>query len=258
MNIEILDYTSFLAFWLCFCRWIALLYQIPLFDNIAVPGIVKVLSSILITFAFFPYTSPEVIKDIYAIGSDHFWILTIFNVSVGFILGLIVRSIMLTFLAAGEIISQHMGFMAVKYFDPQSGQQIGPFEQILQWTVLIMIIMSGALLPMFKGAVASFYSIHIYEIGKLLSTPAFFLELFKSIFVSALLLASPIIFTNVLVMSVLGIIARLIPQMNVLMVSFVINIGLGLLVFTANSNEFFNVAYQFYVQKLGDWFLFTS
>ena len=40
------------------------------------------------------------------------------------------------------------------------------------------------------------------------------------------------------------------------MVSFAVNIGLGLLVFAATSDEFFNVAFKLYTQKLGEWFQF--
>lgn len=258
MSVDIIDYTTFLAFWLCFTRWLAIMFQLPIFDNIAIPTVVKVLSCLFLTYTFFPYVSGEIIRDIEFVGANHFWILTLFNVAVGLVLGFFVKSIMSTFLAAGEIISQHMGFMAVRYFDPQAGQQVGPLEQIMSWTILIMIVLSGALIPMFKGVVESFYTIHIYDFGKFAMAPEFYFRLFKSTFVSALLLASPIIFTNVLVMSVLGIIARLVPQMNVLMVSFVINIGLGLLVFAASSHEFFHVAYQIYVDRLGEWFLYTT
>jgi flagellar biosynthetic protein FliR len=70
------------------------------------------------------------------------------------------------------------------------------------------------------------------------------------------MLATPLIFTNMLIMTVLGIIARTVPQLNVIMVSFAVNIGLGLLVFAATSDEFFNVAFKLYTDKLGEWFQF--
>ena len=71
---------------------------------------------------------------------------------------------------------------------------------------------------------------------------------------SAFILATPVIFANLLLMMVMGIIARAIPQMNILMVSFVVNIGVGLFVFTVTSTEFFNSAFRFYTEKLGEWF----
>jgi flagellar biosynthetic protein FliR len=58
--------------------------------------------------------------------------------------------------------------------------------------------------------------------------------------------------------AVMGIISRTIPQMNIISVSFAINIGVGLVVFAISSDEFFHVAFKLYVEKLGTWFQFVS
>jgi flagellar biosynthetic protein FliR len=57
---------------------------------------------------------------------------------------------------------------------------------------------------------------------------------------------------------VMGIISRAVPQMNVLMVSFVLNIGLGLLLFLGIVEEFFQVSFDLYIEKLGNWYQFLS
>lgn len=258
INLQIVDYAALIAFWLSFARLGAILVQLPVFDNKAVPNVVKVLSTIVISFAFYPMTKAHVIADITAIGVDHFWLMTAFYTISGLLIGYFVKAILNIYVAGGSIITQQVGFGAVRYFDPSAGQQTGPFEQLIKWTILVMIISSGALLPMFKGVVGSFATIQMMDLGKLAHSPEYFIQLFKSIFLAALLLASPLIFTNILVMSVLGIVARTVPQMNVIMVSFVINIGVGLLIFSVNSNEFFHVAYKLYVDKLGEWFQFIT
>jgi flagellar biosynthetic protein FliR len=258
LNIQITDLTTLVAFWLAFTRWITIIIQLPMLGDMSIPMIVKVLASLLITYAFFPYISGEVIKDIHYLGVDNFWALTLYHSVVGLTIGYMVKSIMNIFIASGSIITQQIGFAAISYFDPSSSQQIGPFEKLIQWTVLIMIVMSGALLPMFRGVFESFFTIHIYDWGKLAHSPEFFIGFFKSIFLSALLLASPLIFTNILIMTVLGIIGRTVPQMNIIMVSFAVNIGMGLLVFAAGSDEFFQVAFKMYTEKLGEWFQFIT
>lgn len=258
MTIELVDYTVLIAFWLTFSRWVTILFQLPIFDNQAIPSLVKILSSVIISFAFFPITKAQVIADINYVGVDNFWYLTFFYTIIGLIIGQIVKTLMNIFIASGSIITQQVGFGAVAYFDPSAGQRIGPFEQLIQWTMIILVISSGALHPMLKGVISSFYKIHIYDLGKFASSPEFFFELFKSIFLSSILLATPIIFTNITLMSVLGIISRAVPQMNIIMVSFVVNIGMGLLVFLAISNEFFEVAFKIYTDKLGQWFQLLS
>lgn len=258
MNFTIADHTAFLAFWLSFSRWIAVLFQLPLFDNVAVPNLVKVLASFVISFAFFPDLRGTLVAEINMVGVDNIWILMMFHTTTGLIIGFLVKSIMTLFVSAGSILTQQIGFASVSYFDPTQGQQIGPFERLIEWTLLILILTSGALVPMFKGVFQSFYSVNFLNADKMLKTPEYFVLFFKSAFSASILLAGPLIFANLLMNLVMGIVARTVPQMNVLMVSFVVNIGLGLLLFLGISEEFFQVSFDLYVEKLGYWFQFLS
>ncbi len=258
INIEIIDMKVLIAFWLAFSRWSAIVMQMPLFDNSTIPVVLKILTTLLFTYAFFPMVEASILTDINYMGVDSFWSLTAFYTLVGVVLGFFVKAIMSIFLGAGSVITQQIGFSAIRYFDTTAKAQIGPFEKLISWTVLIMVVKSGALLPMFKGVVHSFETIHIYDFTRLSGSSAFYVNFFKNMFHSTLLLASPLIFSNVLIMAVLGIIAKTIPQMNVLTVSFVVNIGLGLIIFSATSDEFFNIAYRIYVERLGEWFQFIK
>jgi len=256
MTITIVDQIQLIAFWLCFTRWLTIMFQLPLFDHNAVPFIVKVLTALIVSYAFFPMVRETMILEVTNAGVENFWWLTMFHAIIGLTIGYLVKSIMTVFLAAGTLMTQQIGFTSVSYFDPNYVSRVGPFEKIIHWTLLIMILSSGALLPMFKGILVSFSSITWMSIGKFASAPIFFQEFFKFLFGTALMLAAPILFSNLLLNLVLGIVARTIPQMNILMVSFVVNIGIGLLIFLAISEEFFHVAYRIYVEKLGEWFQF--
>ena len=144
INIQILDYNILLAFWFAFTRFVAITFQFPVFDNLAIPSVVKILTCLLMTYAFFPMISGGILKDIAYIGENSFWILTIFNAFVGITLGLLVKLIMNLFVGAGSLITQQIGFGMVRYFDPNQSTQVGPFEQLIGWTLLIMIITSGS------------------------------------------------------------------------------------------------------------------
>lgn len=256
MNLTIADQTAFLAFWLSFSRWSAVLMQLPLFDNVAVPNIVKVLSSFVISFAFFAELRGTLVAEINMVGLDNVWMLMMFHTCVGLIIGFLVKSIMSLFVATGSILTQQIGFASVSYFDPTQAQQVGPFERLIEWVMLILILSSGALVPMFKGVFNSFFSVNFLNADKMLKTPEYFVLFFKSAFSASILLAGPLIFANLLMNLVMGIVARTIPQMNVLMVSFVVNIGFGLLLFLGIAEEFFQVSFDLYVEKLGDWYQF--
>lgn len=253
LNITITDLNMMTAFWLVFSRWLAILIQLPLFDQVSVPMMVKILTAVMISYGFFPMISHEVMLDVtkYA---DSFWILTTFYTLSGLLIGYFVKSIMSIFTSAGSIITQQIGFGAIRYFDPTSAEQVGPFEQIIQWTMLIIVISSGALIPMFKGVHISFMTVNLHSMKDFSTITPYFIDMFKGLFMASLLLATPLIFINMLIMAVLGIISKAVPQLNIIMVSFVLNIGLGLLIFAASSNEFFYVAFQKYTDHLGKWF----
>ena len=254
INIDLTDITGVIAFWLCFTRWTGILMQLPLFDDVRIPVIIKVLGSLVITYAFFPFLKDPIYKDIAVLGADNFWLLTIYHLIIGLVIGLVVRVIMNIFIAAGSIISQQIGFIAMRYFDPTSVQSVGPFEIFIKWCLVIMILTSGALFPMFKGAYTSFFTLNLTYFKLANLSPAFFFDMVKSLFLSGLLLASPIIFSNLIIMAIMGIIARMVPQMNVLMISFTVNIGVGLFVITMIATEFFHAAFKLYTEGLAKWF----
>lgn len=254
MTISITSIHLFSAFWLMFSKWAAALIQLPHFDEASVPMRVKVLFSLLITIAFSQMLMPAVMADLEFVGYDNFYMLLMYYTITGLIIGYLVKSIMFVFQTAGSLITQQIGFSMVSYFDPSAGQQVGPFEKLIKWTLLVMIISTAVLNPMLKGLIDSF---HFLSLRNFLQTDLNFTMAFdfvKGLILSALILASPLIFMNVLVSCLLGVVARIVPQMNIIMVSFVINIGLGLILFTIITNEFFETAFQMYVEKLGIWF----
>lgn len=258
MSAALVDHAAFAAFWLGFSRWLAVLMQLPLFDNVAIPGIMKILGSFVIAWAFHPIVFPALKVEIATIGIDHLWFLTMMHISCGLIIGFFVKSLMSLFSSAGTILTQQIGFASVSYFDPTQAQQSGPFEKLIQWVMIVLILTSGALGPMFRGVVDSFFTVNAINVERMLTSHIFFTDIFKGIFTAAIMLAAPLLFANLLVNLVFGIVSRTIPQMNVLMVSFVVNIGMGLLLFIAISGEFFEVSFGLYVERLGQWFQFFS
>lgn len=258
MSVTIVDHVAFVAFWLGFSRWLAILLQLPLFDNTAVPGVVKVIASFVISWALHPVVAPALVAEIRAVGVQHLWLLTAMHVAAGLVIGFFVKSFMALFASAGTILTQQIGFASVSYFDPTQAQQTGPFEKIIQWTLVVLILTSGALVPMMKGVTESFYTVNALNFEKLTNAHAFFGETFKGIFTAAIMLAAPLLFANIMMNLVFGIVARTVPQMNILMVSFVVNIGLGLILFVAISDELFRVSFDVYLTRLGEWYQYFS
>lgn len=258
INLSINELNNILAFWLIFTRCLGIIIQLPIFNNQSVFNPLKFLFTLILTYSFYPFVKGILLKEILEVGSHNFIFLTIYHLLVGLIIGFLVRSILSLFISTGSIMTQQMGFGAVRYFDPNAFQQIGPLEKIIQLTMLIVIISSGALLPMFKATFLSFESINIFTFDTILRVPKFYFYLFKNIFISSFILATPIIFMNILIAIIMGIVSRFVPQMNILIVSFSIYIGVCLFLFYMISNEFFHYAYKVFLKYLGDWFQFVT
>ena len=107
-----------------------MIIQLPIFDNNSIPSLVKVLFSLILSFAFFPLVKAEVYKDMVYMGVDSFWILTIFYAVVSLLIGYLVKCLMELFTASGSVITQQIGFGAVAYFIPQVRVEWGHLSKL--------------------------------------------------------------------------------------------------------------------------------
>ncbi|HAZ14060.1 MAG: hypothetical protein A2X86_17015 [Bdellovibrionales bacterium GWA2_49_15] len=258
INFQIVDLELLIAFWLCFIRWSTVLIQMPLFDETNVPVVLKVLFSLIVSYCFFGNVQNPILADVHRFGVDNLVFLTMGEVIIGLGMGFLANSFLTIFHSAGTLMAQQIGFGAIRYFDPNMGGQTGPLEKMISWTILIMILTSGALLPIFKGIYTSFFTLNLSTFFSMPKNPEILLNIFKSLFAASLFLATPILITNLVTVVVMGIIARSVPQLNILVVSFIINIALGLLVIINTSHEFFNVGFKIYTDFLGTWFQLVS
>src|SRR3989338_1611999 len=106
INIQLNNLLVLVAFWLCFIRWMGIFVQLPIFDNVSIPMSVKVLTTLIITYAFFPKTSVSVMKEIKLVGDNHFWVLSLYHTIVGLMIGFLAKVIIDIFTMSGSLISQ--------------------------------------------------------------------------------------------------------------------------------------------------------
>lgn len=90
IDINIIDETQLIAFWLIFCRWGAILMQIPLFDTALVAMPIKVLSTLVVSYAFHTTVLPLVVTDIKFFGTENLVFLTIAYLVIGLTLAKLV------------------------------------------------------------------------------------------------------------------------------------------------------------------------
>ncbi len=215
-------------FWIL-TRVSVLFFLLPLFGARGIPSLWKAGLSMVIAIVLtpvvppptvFPETAPEII----------------IGIASEVVMGLILTTAIAMFFAivqmAGQFMSFQTGFAMAQAMDPQTGAQNNVLTQFLYlFTVLIFFSINGH--HLFIRAMAS--SFYIVPPNSLTFNPAISKELIDisaKMFMLGVRIAAPILVALFLSNLCLGIIAKTVPQMNILMVGFPVNLSIGLIIFS--------------------------
>jgi flagellar biosynthetic protein FliR len=151
------------------------------------------------------------------------------EVIIGVIIGLAGRLAFAGVQIAGQLIGFQMGFAVVNVFDPITSEQVSIIAQL--WYLIAMLIflaVDGH--HVFLYAIAESYRIisplDFHFSAELMQS---IVEISKDIFIIAVKIGAPII-TALLMTSIgFGLIARTVPQINILIVGFPLKIAIGLI-----------------------------
>ena len=135
------------------------------------------------------------------------------------------------FLLAGRIMDIQLGFGVATLIDPTNRTQSPLLGTILNLTAVALFFAVDGHHMLIRGLA---FSLEQVPPGTLVSgiDPAVVVAQFGGMFVYAVALAAPVLFTILLIDVVLAVIARTMPQMNVFIVSLPLKIFVGLLVLT--------------------------
>ncbi len=228
MDLPLIPLTQFQTFLICLARVMSIVGAIPVFNSRQTPPQVKVGLGFALALLLFPLMAPHS-RDL-PLTPVHFGLVIAGEVLVGLLLALIAQLIFTAVSFGGTIIGYQMGFAAANIFDPQTTQQLSLMSQFSNVMAILIFLtldihhlflqvivdsyvmlppgwldLSGRVVPLLMDNAA-----HMFLLGVKLSAP-----------ILALLLLSNL---------VLGILARVFPQLNVFMLSFPINIGVALIV----------------------------
>jgi flagellar biosynthesis protein FliR len=149
------------------------------------------------------------------------------------ILGLTVSLAISTFLEvanlAGQFLSTNMGFSMSTQIDPGSETQSASISVMFMQMFLVLFLAYDMHLGFIRIAVQSF---SVIEPGQNILTPdhlSTIIDIGSMVFVYALQISTPIIAVMLLINTAMGIISRFGQDFQVLMISFPLRLGLGLM-----------------------------
>ena len=220
-------FVKLLGFVLVLTRVSAFFISIPIFGWPAIPNTIKVAMAMLITIFFsIMIPMPPQITQITTIEA----VLLITNEAIyGFALGLAATLLFLVVKVAATIMEQEMGLNMAELFDPLTGEPAQAVSMFLEM-VFILLLFSANIHHLFLMAVAKSYT--SFPIG---STPDIatllsgIISTGSQMLMLSFQLAAPLLAASLVLMVVLAIAAKIMPDMDIFFMSLPLKIGLGLI-----------------------------
>jgi flagellar biosynthesis protein FliR len=226
-------------FALVLCRIAGLFAAMPVFGGRRLPNKIKIVAVLAITMVclpILPITPPPVPENSLAMG-----LLVLREVMVGLTLAFITQIIFAAVEFSGQIVGLQMGFSIASVIDPTMGNQM-QIMSVMQSLLATLFFFSLNIHHVFIRAIVDSFS--VIPLGGWKMSEAlihFLIKVTTDVFILGVRLAAPVMVALLLTSVVLGIMARAFPQMNVFMVSFPLNIGLGFMVLGMTLLLFFHV-----------------
>lgn len=156
---------------------------------------------------------------------------------IGLCIGAIAALPLLSIEMSGTIMGQSMGFGLAQVYNPESDADSDVLGQLLFYIASGVFAAVGGVERLFGGLLASFRSVPV-GVFRTSDVPLdVFVRTLTSGFDLALRVSLPVVAISFLMMIVLGVIGKTMPQLNIMSVGFTIKIlaGLGVMVFATTA-----------------------
>ena len=206
----------------------------PFFNARVIPVLIKAGLALMISMILFPVINHEMIAYPNTLWEVIQLIITEFII--GMILGLMVELFFEGISMMGQVVGFQTGFAITNILDPQSGVQVSIFSNFAYLVAMVVfLVLNGHHIALS----AMRQSFEIINVGSLnLNRQIFQRLLFLSgdMFVIALKIGAPAIAALLFTKVAFALVTKLIPQMNIMIVAFPVQITIGLIFFGITLN----------------------
>jgi len=208
-------------------RLSAFFLVLPVFGWRAIPARIKGATMLLLSFffaVFIPFSGPmEPPSALQFI----LWMLN--EATYGLALGLIVALIFSVVKISGRIVERQMGLAMAEVLDPLTGERTQPLGGLLEILFILFFFAANGHHLLLQVILRSY---QVFPIG---TTPSIgilttgVIKAGSALLVASLKLSAPMLGAFIVMLVVLGIFARIVPDMNILFISMPIRVALGML-----------------------------
>ncbi len=234
MDFQLIPIEQFQTFLIVLSRVAGFIGAIPVISSAQTPGRIKTAMVVTIALTLFPLMADAVPKVSFA--PVPFMLLILSELLLGLLLGLVARLIFTAVEFGATVIGFQMGFAAANVFDPQSQRQVALISQFQNvFAILIFLTVNGHYLFL-RTAVRSYELLPPGHFNLSGEAVPYLMELSSHMFIIGVQFSAPVLAVLLLSGLILGILARVFPQLNVFLISFPINIGAGFIVIALTLN----------------------
>jgi flagellar biosynthetic protein FliR len=228
MDLQLLPVEQFQIFLVVVARVAGFISAIPILIAAQTPVQIRAGLTVAASLVLFPMMSPAITATDFS--PLPFVLFIIGELLLGLLIGLVVRLIFTAVEFGATVIGFQMGFAAANVFDPQNERQVALLSQFQNvFSILIFLAINGHHVFIQTAA----YSYEVLPPGQFqVSGEAipYLMELAAHMFALGVQFSAPILAVLLLSGLILGILARVFPQLNVFLLSFPVNIGTGFIV----------------------------
>lgn len=216
-----------LGFVLVLTRISAFFLVLPVFGWKSIPIRIKVAMTVLMAI-FFSMIAPlaidprrvSVLEAILLLANEAIY---------GLALGLVVTLVFSVVKFSGRIVERQMGLAMAQILDPLTGERSQPLASLLEM-IFIILFLSANGHHLFLLIISRSYE--TFPAGSIPTIPVLvggIVNASSILLMAGLRLAAPMLAAFLVLMVVLAVLARIVPEMNILFISLPLRVGLGLL-----------------------------
>lgn len=222
-----LDMNNYLLFLFVSCRMAGVIFFNPILGRRNIPAVVKVGLSVGIALmatyqlqdvSVMEYTSLELMFSL------------VKEFAVGFAMGFVIQMFLAIAHVGGTLIDLQMGLSMALMYDPSSNSQVSISGNLITAMYTMIFFITNSHVNLMAVAVKSYNVIPIGmgEISNKIGV--YFIELFGYMLIYALQLALPVIIMEIILEVAVGILMRVVPNINVFVINLQLKLMVGMLV----------------------------
>ncbi|MDO5519467.1 MAG: flagellar biosynthetic protein FliR [bacterium] len=205
----------------------AFIFTAPIFSISSIPVKVKAALSVFLTMIVGPLITYEPLSYTTVYG---FAGLVIKEFLVGLLVGYVASICTRIISFAGQLLDQDIGYSMANMFDPVNGQQVTVTSNLLSYFVLLVLLVTNMHYYLLRAIISTFTLIPMGQAKFSFDMYNILVRFLGDMFIIGFRIVLPIFASILIVNTVLAILAKVAPQMNMFVIGFQLKIIVGLLV----------------------------